>query len=325
LLHASGRVAASGKLRSGFVGIRKASIAGSFVVGAWLAFLPVRFVSGLWKDAELIDPAGPATRTWRIAVFMLTVVTVMHVIWACLRGGRLWHFLWPAPVKFWRWLSAPDKFEQIRNSVVNYLAELRLPYYFWLGFRGFGGALLWLAVPVGTLIVAAQLPPDGGGGLLSILGGLLLAPVVLHLPFLQTRFALEDRFAVMFEVRAVRQLFQRAPVAFWVALCITLLFALPLYLLKIELPPREIAWLPSLLFVVFIFPARLLTGWAVNRANRREQPRHWFFRWSTRLALVPVVTFYVLVVYLTQYLSWYGSLSLFEQHAFLVPAPLMNL
>ena len=80
----------------------------------------------------------------------------------------------------------------------------------------------------------------------------------------------------------------------------------------------------SLLFVIFIFPARLLTGWAVHRANRREQPRHWFFRLASRLALVPVLFFYVLVVYLTQYLAWNGSLSLFEQHAFMAPAPLIS-
>jgi hypothetical protein len=187
------------------------------------------------------------------------------------------------------------------------VVSLRLPYYFWLGARGFAGAFLWLLIPVGTLIVAAQMPADKGGALLSLLGGFLLMLVALHLPFLQAHFALENRFRALFEVRAVRRMFQRAPVAFWLSLFITLLFALPLYLLKIELPPREIAWLPSLLFVVFIFPARLLTGWAVGRALRREQPRHWFFRWTSRLALIPVVFFYVFFVYLTQYLSWNGS------------------
>ncbi|HSH16172.1 MAG TPA: hypothetical protein VLD18_09080, partial [Verrucomicrobiae bacterium] len=52
LIHASGHVAVTGKLRSGFVGIRKASILGSFFLGAWLVSLPVRIVSSLWKDAE---------------------------------------------------------------------------------------------------------------------------------------------------------------------------------------------------------------------------------------------------------------------------------
>lgn len=325
LIHASGRVAKSGKLRSGFVGIRKASILGSFFIGTWLVFLPVRIVSGLWKDAELIAPGGPTAQAWRAGLLILTVLTVFQVVWACLRGGRLRHFLWPAPRRFFRWLSSPGKIAPMRNAVADYLASLRLPYYFWLGLRAFVGTFLWLLAPVGTLVFAAQLPVDKGGALLSIAGGFLLMLVVLHLPFLQTHFALENRFRALFAVRTVRQMFQRAPVAFWLALFITLLFALPLYLLKIELPPREIAWMPSLFFVLFIFPARLLTGWAVSRSHRSQQPRHWFLRWGSRLALAPVVLFYVLFVYLSQYLSWNGSLSLFEQHAFMVPAPLMGL
>ena len=325
LIHASGRVAATGRLRNGFVGIRKASVFGSFFLGTWLVLLPVRFVSGLWKDAELIAPGGATAGRWHIAVIVLTALAVLHVAWACLRGGRVWHFLWPAPVRFFKWLFTPDKFEMIRNAVVDFAAGLRLPYYFWLGARGFFGAFAWLLIPVGFLILAAQMPPDKGGGFFSLVGGFLLMLVVLYLPFLQTNLALKNRFAALFAVGEVRRMFKRAPIAFWLSLFITLLFALPLYLLKIELPPREVAWLPSLLFVIFIFPARLLTGWAVGRANRRERPRHWFFRWTSRLALIPVVFFYVFFVYLTQYLSWNGSLSLLDQHAFMVPAPLMNL
>ena len=325
LIHASGRVAATGNWRTGFVGIRKASILGSFFLGAWLVSLPVRIVSSLWKDAELIAPGGSTAQAWHVGLVILASLTALHIVGACLRGGRLRHFLWPAPVRFFKWLSAPDKFSTIRNAVVDYVVGLRLPYYFWLGARGFLGALLWLVIPVGLLILAAQVAPDKGGALLSIIGGLLLMLAVMHLPFLQTHFALENRFRALFAVKAVRQMFRRAPIAFWLSLFITLLFALPLYLLKIELPPREIAWLPSLLFVVFIFPARLVTGWAVSRAKRHEEPRHWFFRWTSRLALVPVVFFYVLFVYLTQYLSWNGAFSLLEQHAFMVPAPLMSL
>lgn len=325
LVHASGRVAATGKLRSGLVGIRKASVLGGWVLGVWVVFVPVRFVSGLWKDAELVAPGSPTLHLWRAGLLILTLLAILHVVWACLRGGRPWHFLWPAPRRFFHWLREADKLALVRDALVPYLVSLRLPYYFWLGARAFFGALLWLFIPVGLLALAAQVAPDQGGGLWSLIGGLLLMLVVLHLPFLQTHFALENRFRALFDIKSVRQMFNRAPVAFWFSLLITLLFALPLYLLKIELPPREIAWLPSLLFVAFIFPARLLVGWAVGRARRRETPRHGFFRWASRLALVPLVFFYVLFVYFTQFLSWNGSLSLFEQHAFLVPAPLMSL
>jgi hypothetical protein len=163
-------------------------------------------------------------------------------------------------------------------------------------------------------------------GLISgLLGAITLATVLLYLPFLQARFAASRRLADLWNVRAVRRDYTHAPVAFWVALLATLALALPLYLLKAELVPREAAWLPSLVFVIFIWPARWLTGWAEARAQRRDTPRHFVFRWLSRLAMLPVVLIYVLVVYFTQYVSWYGGLSLYEQHAFLLPVPFLGL
>jgi hypothetical protein len=132
----------------------------------------------------------------------------------------------------------------------------------------------------------------------------------------------------------VRQQFRRAPLAFWFSFVITLLFALPLYLFKIEVPPYQATWwisdlsflsMTSLIFVAFIWPARFLTGWALARARKRERPRFILFRWAARLSLLPVAAIYVLLVYVTQYTSWYGAYSLFEQHAFLVPVPFLNL
>jgi hypothetical protein len=94
--------------------------------------------------------------------------------------------------------------------------------------------------------------------------------------------------------------------------------------LKIEMIPREAAWLPSILFVVTGLPARLAMGWAWGRAARRPTPRHWFWRWSGRLIVLLVAALYVLVTYLSQFLSWHGVWSLCEQHAFLLPAPFFN-
>lgn len=325
LLHASARVATSGRLRDGFIGIRKAARIGAFVLGSFLVTLPVRVVSGLWKDAEIVAPGSPTSKLWRAGLLVLAVFTVVHIVWATIRGGRFRHFLWPAPLDFLRWLRTSDKVPALRDNLLAFIASLRLPTYLWLGFRGFAGTFLWLLLPVGILLAAAQLAPDKGGAVLSLLGGVLLMGVALYLPFLQVHFAVEDRWSALFAVGAVRRQFQRAPVAFWIALVVTLLFAIPLYLLKIELPPRGMVWLPSLVFVLFILPARLLAGWAMGRSLRRDQPRHAFFRWTARLGFVPVVLFYALMVYLTQYLSWNGSRGLLEQHAFLVPAPWASL
>ena len=108
-------------------------------------------------------------------------------------------------------------------------------------------------------------------------------------------------------------------------LLVMLLGAIPLYLLKIEMIPREAAWLPSLVFVAFLAPARLLVGWAYARSGRRELPRHWAFRALGRLAILLTAPFYVLVVVLAQYTSWGGVWSLYEQHAFLLPVPFLNM
>ncbi|MEM7316242.1 MAG: hypothetical protein AAF497_24170, partial [Planctomycetota bacterium] len=161
--------------------------------------------------------------------------------------------------------------------------------------------------------------------LLSLLAAACLSFVLIHLPFLQINAAAEMSVRSGFNLAKVREQFRRAPIAYWFALLLTLLLALPLYVLKAELIPREAAWLPSIVFVISILPARVLAAWAVNRGKKHHQNRHWFFRHGARLFSIPVVLIYVFVVYLTQYVSWYGPLSLYEQHAFLLPVPFIGL
>lgn len=324
LLEVSGRIARTGRLRAGFVGMRKAARLGRIAVGVSILMVPLWIASSLRISAHLIDPASRAARAWDAAVAVIALLVLFQITTGCLRGARIRHFLLPRPVHSLRLALEPDAYARARDAVWDFVVGLRLPYYFWLGLRGFAGAVAWLVVPVSMLAAASRLPP-AAGAIVGLVGGGLLALVLVHLPFLQARFAAENRLACMFEIRAVRRCFGRAPLAFLVALGFTLALALPLYLLKIEIVPREAAWLPSLLFVVSIFPARLLVGWALARSSRRYSPRLWLFRWTSRLAMLPLVAFYVLIVYFTQYLSWYGVWSLYEQHAFLVPAPFLGL
>ena len=74
----------------------------------------------------------------------------------------------------------------------------------------------------------------------------------MYLPFLQLRLAATNRFAQGFNVLAVRNDFKRAPWAFAFSFVVTLLFALPLYLLKIQIVPAEAAWLPGLVFIAHL-------------------------------------------------------------------------
>jgi len=324
LLEASGRIARSGRFRDGFVHIREAARIGSVVLGTWLVLWPLRFVSDLWYTAQLIDEDSLASRGWRVALVVLVLLLMLHLAWALFRGGKLRHFFWPAPVRFVKRVSRWGMYAEARDRLWNFVTSLRLPYYFWLGARGFVGAVAWLFIPV-VLLVAAFHLPTGPSVIAGLIGILLLPIVVAYLPFLQAQFACDGRLVSMFDVGTLRKTFARAPLAFWLAITATLLFALPLYLLKIEFIEREVAWLPALVFVVFILPARLLTGWAVGRGRHRDAPRGWLARWSARFAMIPIVLVYVLFVYLTRYVSWYGSWSLFEQHAFLLPVPFLGL
>jgi hypothetical protein len=325
LLEASARVGRSGRLRDGLIGLKRFAVGGRIVLACWLWILPLRLIDSFHRDAELIAPGSDRVISLRISLVVMTLIIGVHLIRACLRGAKWHHFLWPAPLQFLRELSTDLAIAPLLIRVKTFLLDLRLRHFLRLGALGFAGALLWLLPPVLILLLAANLGSPGVAALLSLAGTLILGFVVLYLPFLQTRFAMSGEFRAFFSLSATREQFSRAPLAFWFALFITLLFALPLYLLKIELTPNEVAWLPNLVFVLFIFPARLLLGWALSRAEKQALPRAQISRWLARLAAVPVVATYAFVVWLSQYLSWHGSLGLLEQHAFLVPAPLLGL
>ena len=320
-LESSARVARSGRLRDGFVGVRRAARVGGLAMGVWLATLPAWLVGSVAQSADLIDPGGSPARVWRVLLVVVAGLTFFHVLIACARGGRLRHFLWPFGHPFWliRRMRAGGWYAELRDGFWESLSALRPWYFFRLGFVGFLGTLAWLVVPAILISAGGRMPP------LGFVGALLLAVVVPFLPFLQVRYAVEGQISALFSRRAVRERFRRAPWAFSFSLMVMLLAAIPLYLLKIEMIPREAAWLPSLVFVMFLAPARLLTGWAYARSGRRDRPSHWFFRILGRFAIIPAAAFYVLIVFLAQYTSWGGVATLYEQHAFLLPVPFLNM
>lgn len=349
LLEAAGRIGRSGRLRDGFPLVKEASRIGGALLCSWLVTLPWRFAGDLLADSTLIDSASPQTAFLDGLVVALTILTPLHILFAVLRGGRIRYFFWPFNfVWFVRRVFQGGYFQQAWAGTVAMFRELHVLHYFYLGLRGGLGALIWLAIPATIYAVgssankapaavadgqqsgAQALPIDHASPsaaaddtgiivLRVLIGGLLLSVVVLYLPFLQAHFAAENRFRAMFEVGKVRERFRRAPIAFLIAFVFTLLLALPLYLLKIEVVPRDALWLPSLIFIVTIFPLKVMTGWAYGRAGRKEKRAHWIFRVACRLLMLPVAMFYALIVFFTQYTGWHGVRALYEHHAFLLP------
>lgn len=315
-LEASGRVARTGRLRDGFVGVRRASRLGGAAIGIALTWLPLLAVSTFAANAQIIDPGGVVARRWQVALTVLSVLYALHVLAACLRGGRLWYFFWPFNfVWLLRRIWRGGFYRESRDAAYDAVVALRLPYYFSLGLRGYAGAFVWLVLPL-TLLGRGHEQPG-----VAILGGLMFTVVVLYVPFLQARFARDNRLRSAFAWRSARRDFRRAPVAFALAFTVTLTAAVPLYLMKIEAIPRELVFLESLAFMAFGLPARWVMGWAYSRAARRDTPRHWTVCWLCRLLMLPVAAAYAVVVFTSQHVGWGGVSSLFEQHAFLLPVP----
>lgn len=324
LLESSGRFARTKRLRDSFVGIRTAARLGAVGLGIFLTLLPVRFLSSLQYSSYLLNGETGGTAVLRLVTLVSGLIAISHIAWAIYRGGRLRDFVWPAPVRLWKRVREGGIYHEASHRLLQFSQRMRLPYYFSLGLRGFFGALIWLCFPVTMMAFATQAEDPEFGGLIAAMGGLLFGAVLVYVPFLQTRLAITNRFASMFEIRAVREQFRRAPIAYWVALLMTLALAIPLYILKAELVPREAAWLPSLFFVAFMWPARIVVGWAVGRADKSEKRRHWVFRGLSKIGMAPVALIFALVVYFSQFTSWYGAWSLYEQHAFMVPVPFLG-
>lgn len=319
LLEVSGRVARTGRLRDGFVGVRTAARFGGIALAGFLMWLPLYFLSIQAEAARIIDPNGRIARQWEVWLSLIAGVFALHAVGALIRGGCIRHFLNPLNIPHLAVRAIRGGlYTEARDRLWNTVVGLRLPYYFWLGARGFVGAFVWLAVPLLLLGQGHRAP------LVGFIGGLMLAAVVLYVPFLQVRFARDNRLRAFREFQQIRAAFRRAPLAFALALWVHLLFAIPLYILKIEVIPRDLVFLEGLMFLLFIFPARLLGGWAYARGARRAVPRFWLVRWLGRFAVVPIVFAYVIVVFLSQHLGWQGVGSLYEQHAFLLPVPFVT-
>ena len=322
LLEVEGRMARTGKLRFAFPLLDLAPKIGSIVVGVWLWVFLIRLLASQAAAARLIDPGSASDLAMQWLTLVTSILVIVHICLALARGGSLGCFF--RPIKNVRWLLARlregNYWEHAEHHVTEFIAGLRLNHHFSLGFRGFAGAFAWLLIPT-VLYAALQDTSKPGQVVLTLLGGTMLLLVFAWIPFLQARFAAENSLRATFELRAVRELFTRAPIAWLLGVIFIYVLSLPLYLFKIALPPQDAMWGVTLVFIVSIYPAKVLSGWVYHRAAMKQK-RAWFgWRWMSRTVMLPLLGLYVFLIFFTQAIGEHGRRVLFEHHSFLLPVP----
>ena len=328
LLEAASRVAQGRPWRETLPGLQRAGrimLVLSCLVVTWL---PVWLATQYSYQAELIEPGSRIASRWRIAAGTGAIVWMIYGLWAIIRGGRIRDFLWPAPLRFLREflprIFRRSTWHDLEDRLWSVTAGLQVPRLAWLGFRAWLGALIWLAIPATMMVIGMQSYQQPARVVVGVLGFVVMWWVLLHLPFLQVQMAQENRLRSMFRLSSVRESFRKAPWAFFFGSLTTLALALPLYLLRIEVIPKELMFLPCLAFVLLTLPAKLCVGWALRRGQQDRPNRGLLNRyaaWFLQLAIVPV---YMLFLYLGSISSWDGPLVVFLQHAFLTPVPFIG-
>lgn len=213
-------------------------------------------------------------------------------------------------------------------AAVNYwsgrfLEVFRPWHHFSIAVKAVIGALIWLVIPTLLLGFASSSPhqSDGPAVLVTLLGGILMIPVAAWLPLLQCHQAAEERFSAIFEVRYVRQIIARVPIRWAIATILMYGLAVPLYLSKVVLPPADAFWLLTPLFIVVIFPTRILMGWVYGTGAKKVELASPVIRFPTKLFMIPLLGLYSAILFLLPLTSEAGPRAMLENHAFLLPVP----
>lgn len=375
LLEVSGRVARTSKFRSGFIGLSSASKIGQIALGTVVCMLPAYLISANWYSAELIASGSDLANQQRNILWVVTILSVLHVgaAWFC--GGELKHFFWPliAPFSlglwFVRWILGQPTFRLIIGKITNPIAPnligdvtnikplkewflpavicrallngtllksaregiweffsiLRLHYYFWLGLRGLAGALLWLAIPstiflLANLIFGSEI--EDGVAILLILPGMLVSGLFfVFLLAVQANFARTNSFKAFVDIKTAFKVLRTTPVLYLLTTLLTFALVIPLFALNIEPIDPQLLWVTCIVFVVLIWPGKMLLGKSLARGLQKPRVSHFMISYPAILLMVGIAGFYSLLLYFTQFIAASGPLSFIENPVFTIPAP----
>ena len=326
MLAAQAQVAQSGRLRDGFPLLPVSTRIGTigFMIGLFL--VPIVMASSVAGGQQVVAQlSGVSQNGFRALTKVLQVIIFAHLLLAIANGGSFTCFL--RPIRNIRQLLKrirSNDFAPTVNLWTERLATISQPWHhFLLAVKAVVGALCWLTIPTVLLGMSSTSPHENPGlpGFLSFVGGALMIPVAAWLPLLQVHQATTGRFKAIFEVRVVREIICRVPIRWAIATVLLYALAVPLYLSKVVLPPADAYWLFTPLFILVIYPTRLLIGWVYGTGIHREHRAPRLIRWPTKVFMLPLLGLYSLILFAVPLISEAGPKAMFENHAFLLPVP----
>lgn len=326
MLQAEADVAANRRLRSGFPLLPISTRVGMTGLMVFLFLLPIIGLSTLANSQAVITQlSGQSERGMTVITRIFQVAIFLHLLMAIAYSGRFIAFF--RPIRNFRSLRRDFKNGLLATrfeSASDYCLQIVKPWHhFKIACYAAAGALCWLAIPVALLAVTPSAPrvDPGAPGAISILGGILFIPVAAWLPLLQCHQVVENRFMAIFEVRAIRKIISQVPIRWAIATILLYGLAIPLYLSKVVLPPADAFWMFTPLFIIVIYPTRLLMGWVYGTGRDKQKPAKRIIRWPIKLMMLPLLAFYAFLIFLLPFISEEGPRVMFENHAILLPVP----
>ena len=326
MLQAEADVATNRWLRSGFPLLPISTRLGMSGLMVFLFLLPIMGSSTLANSQTVISELSGQTEQGMTVITRIFQVTIfVHLLMAIAYSGRFTAFF--RPIRNFR--SLRQEFHKgllakKLESASDYCLQILKPWHhFKIAFYSAAGALCWLAIPVALLAATPSVPriDPGAPGAMSILGGILFIPVTAWLPLLQCHQVVENRFMAIFEVRTIRRIISQVPIRWAIATILLYGLAIPLYLSKIVLPPADAYWMFTPLFIVVIYPTRLLMGWVYGTGKNKPKPAKRIIRWPTKLIMLPLLAAYAFLIFLLPFISEEGPRVMLENHAILLPVP----
>jgi hypothetical protein len=288
--------------------------------------LPVRWLATAASEAWLIAPRSTNAWLWIAAVCAAALLVAAHILLAMVCSAGFCAFM--RPIHNWRIVVARLRYGEFwrtaSEALDQFLGALRLLYHLRLASIAYTGVYLWVSIPTLMFTIVAD-SPGQWERLVTAAGGVCLVAPLTCLPMLVTHAAATGRLGALFELRTIRELFNKSPFLFTIATIATYAsaFASLFYCArwKVLVPPHETMWDVMIVFLLAAYPARVILGWAYHRGKIGRQS-WWGWRCVNLVFLLAGVGVYVFLLSLVQTSALLGWQAVWQHHALLLTFPL---